>query len=133
MTAPIRLAFFQLPLELAPTTNVTIGRNPYAITRLRKRCHDAMLAQYLRQFGDTKQRYKLNGVRRVVCTRHSSSKPDSHANWSKIPIDVLCRRTLERPHRLGLLFDDADKYAQVEERWESASPRKGYVTIEVFE
>jgi len=46
---------------------------------------------------------------------------------------VLSRRTASRPHRLSLIWDDADEFATVEERWERAAPLAGYCTIEVFE
>lgn len=132
---PGLVAKFVLPLELCPTTNATIGSHWSTVTKLRKRCHVRMLAAYFRRFNGPPPARLANPIPRrlVVCTRHSSTQPDAHANWSKIPVDVLSRRTAEHPKRLSLIWDDSPKHAQIEERWEKAPRGEGYCTIEVFE
>jgi hypothetical protein len=130
-----KIASFCLPLELCPTTNATIGAHWSRVSKLRTQCYQAMLPQYARQFGRMPPAgiTESPGHRVIICTRHSSSQPDRHANWSKIPIDALSRRTQERPHRLSLIWDDAEAFATVEEHWERAPMRGGFCTIEVFE
>lgn len=135
------VASFRLPLECCPTTNGTIGMHWTVVARLRKQCHQLMLGQYLRQFNRVPPRnanevsvsLRTPLLRRVVCTRHSSTQPDAHANWSKIPVDVLSRWTKDNPKRLSLIWDDAPKYAEIIERWERAPLKDGFVEIEVFD
>lgn len=127
------LASFKLPLDLCPTTNATIGKHWSRVSRLRTKCYKAMLPQYVRQLCRMPPAApSAIGFRQVVCLRRSSSRPDSTANWSKIPVDVLSRRTPEHPHRLSLIWDDGAAFASVEERWERAPQGQGSCTIEVF-
>jgi len=60
-------------------------------------------------------------------------EPDRWSDWAKIPVDLLCCPRGRRKRGLALIFDDAPRYADVDQRWERAKPGAGCVVIEVFE
>ncbi len=127
---------FRLPLELCPPQNRTRGAAARALGRLKKNCWDAMLTQYMRQMGKFPPSPGECGeefAKKVVCTRHSSTEPDRWSDWAKVPIDLLCVPRARRRRGLCLIFDDAPKHVEIEQRWERAPRGAGYCTIEVFE
>ena len=125
------IAEYKLPLACCPTTNETIGAPWQRVQRLRRECHSRMLVQHLKQFGNVQQRHDKSRRVRVDCYRFSSHRPDAHANWSKVPVDILCRRTESKQRRLGLIWDDAPEYADVREHWQYAAPKQSGVQIVV--
>lgn len=132
------IASFRLPLELCPPTNRTRGAQAWQQDRTKRNCWAAMLQQYVRQLQRMPPRVEDcpplgRYASRVVCTRHSSVQPDRWSDWAKIPVDLLCVPRGRRRRGLGLIWDDAPKHCDVDQRWELAPKGAGYVTIEVFE
>lgn len=73
----------------------------------------------------------LTGRPQVLCVRFSSVEPDKYSDWCKVPVDVLCRKRVDRVQRLNIIHDDAPRYADVWQWWEPAPKDEGFVFIEV--
>jgi hypothetical protein len=122
-----RVARFVLPLDACKPQNRTNHRKPWAYQADRERVSLIMGAQSKRQPSP------LQGRPVVVCTRFSSSEPDTYSDWAKMAVDVLCLPDSRARNRLGFLVDDKPKCAEIIQRWEPAKPKDGFVLIEVFE
>lgn len=129
---------FVLPLSVCPSSNLTgqagMAGAGWRLGKLKSACWAYMRAQSIRP---RDFRLPLLGRPQIIATRFSSKEPDVCCNWCKIPIDMLTvaktRNGLPQQHRLGIIVDDAPKFADVIQRWEPAKPKEGFVYLEIYE
>lgn len=121
-------AFFYMPTELCRRQNEKFGTKRWQAKSDRVKCFRYMLQQMSRPWPKP-----LDGRPHVRCTRYSSVEPDKFSDWAKVPVDCLCRKTERAKHRLGIIYDDAPKHAEIEQLWRKAKPGESFVLIEVFE
>ena len=129
---------FVLPLAVCPSSNVTgqagMAGNGWRMGKIKSACWSYMRAQSLRS---REFRLPLTGRPQIIATRFSSKEPDSCCNWAKLPIDMLTvakvRNGRAQQHRLGIIIDDAPKFADVSQHWEPATQGSGFVYLEVLE
>lgn len=74
----------------------------------------------------------LSGRPLVRCVRYSSNEPDKYSDWAKVAVDCLCKPNRRSPHRIGIIVDDAPKFAEIDQQWREAKPGKGFCVIEVW-
>ncbi len=132
-----------LPFALAPTLNAYANAEVWEKARWRKNVDSQILAALLNIRPYAKVRYPathkevceavhgegLAGTvrRKVVVTRYSSREPD------EIGADVIGGKVgIDRLKQCGLLMDDNRKWCQREALWVKASPKFGYVSLEVM-
>lgn len=122
-----RVAKFVVPLELCLTSNVRMQSGKASqgriLGKLKKDCYMFMLAQHGRI-----ERKPLAGRPLVRCIRFSSSEPDRTSDWSKNPVDRLCAVK----NGLGIIRDDAPRFARIECWWEPAPAGRGFVFLDVW-
>ena len=121
------LAFFYLPTELCKRQNEKFGAERWQAKSDRVKCFRYMLPQLARIYSAP-----ATGRPLVRCTRYSSVEPDKFSDWAKVPVDCLCRKTERAKHRLGIIYDDAPKHAEIEQLWRKAKPGESFVLIEVW-
>lgn len=128
---------FVLPLSTCPTSNVTgtaaMAGHGWRMGKLKSTVWGYMRAQFVAQ--RQKLALPLSGRPQIMAVRFSSTEPDACSNWAKIPIDMLTvaksRNGKPQQHRLGIVQDDAPKFADVSQHWEPAKSGEGFVCIEV--
>jgi hypothetical protein len=129
---------FVLPLSVCPSSNVTgqagMAGAGWRMGKLKSACWSYMRAQSIRS-RDVK--IPLPGRPQIIATRFSSKEPDACCNWAKIPIDMLTvakvRNGRAQQHRLGIIVDDAPRFADVSQHWEPAPQGHGFVYLEIYE
>jgi hypothetical protein len=123
------IAQFILPLRLCLPTNRTgragMAGQPWRIAKLKKEIAQRMRLQC------TPRDKPLPGRPQVIAVRFSSVEPDRFADWGKIAIDVLCKRTAKHRNRLNILEDDRPRCAEVHQWWEYMPRGEGFVFLEV--
>ena len=122
-----RVAVFFLPLGLCQPQNAKRYAGRWDVVKARKAVLGAMLIQCRRRATP------LPGRPYVRCVRLSSKEPDKYSDWAKVAVDCLCSPTKRAPVRLGLIVDDAPRFAEIDQQWREASPKEGFCVIEVWE
>jgi hypothetical protein len=116
---------FVLPVSLCPTTNRTRHAQGWQLAKLKAAIWRLM------QIQNGSKHETLNGRPQVLCVRFSSVEPDRFSDWGKMPVDLLCVPKGRRKHGLGLLVDDAPRFAEVHQWWEQAPKGQGFCYFEV--
>jgi hypothetical protein len=123
------VARYFLPLEDCQPQNAKRYAPSWAVTKARTIVLQRMRIQHQRGKFPSKT---LPGRPYVRCVRLSSVEPDKYSDWAKVAVDCLCRDTKRATGRLGLIHDDAPKFAEIDQQWREAKPGKGYCVIEVW-
>jgi len=124
----IVVARFILPLELCKPQNRKRAptRGAGFLEAKTRRSILSCLTSQARPFAEP-----LPGRPQVLCVRFSSSEPDRYSDWAKVSVDCLCAPTERSPNRLGIIRDDAPRFAEIEQWWEPAPRGDGWVYVEV--
>jgi hypothetical protein len=120
------LHVFFLPLALCKRQNAKFGAAGWQASKDRKET-----LGYLRM-QSCQRPEPLPGRPYVRCVRFSSEEPDKYCDWAKVAVDCLCSMTTRSPHRLGIIFDDAPKFAEIDQQWRKAKAGEGFCVIEVW-
>lgn len=119
------VAEFIIPLEMCKPTNRTRGASGWSLGKTKKTLRNLMALQA------RPRQEPLPGRPQVNAVRFSSVEPDKYADWGKSAIDVLCKPTKRAPNRLNIITDDAPKHTDVNQWWETAPPKQGFVYLQV--
>ena len=120
------IATFFLPISLCKRQNSKFGAKPWQASKDRKDTLGYMRLQR------APWSIPLAGRPYVRCIRFSATEPDKYSDWAKVAIDCLCKTTKRSPNRLNLIFDDAPKYAEIDQQWRKAKAGEGFCVIEVW-
>jgi len=117
---------FFLPLSMCKRQNTKFGSQGWQAAKDRRET-----LGYMRMQCPSKKK-PLEGRPYVRCLRFSSSEPDKYSDWAKVAIDCLCAPNKQSPHRIGIIVDDAPKFAEIDQQWREAKPGKGFCVIEIW-
>lgn len=115
---------FALPLALCPTTNSTRHAPKGQNARIKADITTVFKVQTKGQVRNA----PLPGRPQILCIRFSSKEPDAYSDGFKMAID----RLMVGKDRLGYLRDDRPSDCEIVQRWEKASPRKGFCILEIW-
>lgn len=121
------VTIFFLPLTLCKRQNAKFGSKGWQASKDRKET-----LGYLRMQGRPWAK-PLTGRPYVRCIRFSTTEPDKYCDWAKVAVDCLCAPSKRSPYRLGIIVDDAPKFAEIDQRWFKAKQGEGFCVIEVWE
>lgn len=131
----VLIAYFALPLTVAPPMNRHREIEPWALEKLKKSCLQRMQVQLILQRRETPAALQAAGVStplpgrpQVRAIRFSSVEPDKNSAWSKIIVD----RLTGKHGGLGLIQDDKPELLEERDWWEPCAAGEGFVYLELW-